>query len=186
MTDDVRRIVESVLAGDLNRYREIVRLFEDDVFRLAVPVLGSRSAAEDVTQEVFISAYRRLDVFDVRQPFRPWLMGIARNTVRNELRRRSRDAARVELYSIYLHAVSTDTASSNTQDVLEALAKCRDGLTDVAAAAIHGRYDDGLELSDLAGRLQRSLTATRQLLYRTRLTLRDCIESHLSAAGSES
>lgn len=42
----------SFLAGGLEQYREIVRAFEADVFRVAAPLLGSRSAAEDVTQEM--------------------------------------------------------------------------------------------------------------------------------------
>ena len=65
MGDSTRDIIESVLAGELDQYREIVRMFEADVFRVAAPVLGSRTAAEDVTQDVFITAYRRLDSYDL-------------------------------------------------------------------------------------------------------------------------
>ena len=61
MNDSTRKTIERVLAGELDQYRGIVRAFEADVFRVAAPVLGSRSAAEDLTQETFIIAYRRLD-----------------------------------------------------------------------------------------------------------------------------
>ncbi len=183
MSYSTREVIEQVLAGELDQYREIIRLFESDVFRVAAPVLGSRSAAEDAVQEVFIAAYRLLDKFDVEQPFRPWLMGIARNVVRNELRRRSRDESKLELYSYYLYAAARDEASTQADDVTNALTKCRESLADIAADAIRGRYDDGLSLEELAARLRRSVTATRQLLYRTRITLRDCIESRLASVG---
>ena len=187
MNDSTCKTIEKVLAGELDQYREIVRLFEADVFRVIAPVLGSRSAAEDVTQDVFIAAYRRLDSFDLSQPFRPWLLGIARNMVRNELRRRSRETARMELYSYYLDAVeSEDLPSDSQEEVSAALAKCREQLAKVAAAAIRGRYDEGLDLEAVADRLHRSVTATRQLLYRTRITLRDCVEARLVAEGGDS
>lgn len=185
MSNSTRDIIERVLAGDLDQYRKIVRLFESEVFRVAAPVLGSRSVAEDAVQEVFISAYRLLEKFDVEQPFRPWLMGIARNVVRNELRRRSRESAKLELYSHYLNASTREEESSQTVDVAAALKHCRERLADVADEAIRGRYDDGLSLDDLAERLHRSATATRQLLYRTRIALRDCIEAQLAASGGD-
>lgn len=185
MSDSTRDIIQRVLAGELDQYREIIRRFEPDVFRVAAPVLGSRSAAEDAVQEVFISAYRLLDKFDIEQAFRPWLMGIARNVVRNELRRRSRDESKLELYSYYLAAATRDETSTQTDDVTAALAKCRERLADTAADAIRGRYDDGLSLEELAARLRRSVTATRQLLYRTRIALRDCIESQLATVGGD-
>ena len=187
MHDSIREIIEKVLAGDLEQYREIVRKFEADVFRVAAPVLGSRSAAEDVTQEVFITAYRRLDSFDPTEPFRPWLLGIAANLVRNELRRRSREDVRMELYSHYLDAMANSERSADVSDAMaDALARCREQLAKTASDAIRGRYDEGLGLEALADRLDRSVTATRQLLYRTRLSLRDCIESQFASEGGDS
>lgn len=185
MSESTREIIERVLAGELDQYREIVRMFEPDVFRVAAPVLGSRSAAEDAVQVVFISAYRLLDRFDVEKPFRPWLLGISRNVVRNELRRRTRDESKLELYSYYLNAATRDKTSTQAREVSAALTTCRDRLADTAADAIRGRYEDGLSLEELAARLRRSVTATRQLLYRTRITLRDCIESQLATAGGD-
>ncbi len=186
MNDLTRETIENVLAGELDQYHDIVRFYEADVFRIAAPVLGSRSAAEDVTQEVFITAYQRLESFDLSQPFRPWLLGIAVNLVRNELRRRSRETARMELYSYYLGAVESDDRPPDSQEAASvALVKCREGLAKVAAVAIRSRYDEGLDLEAVADRLQRSVTATRQLLYRTRITLRDCIESHLASQGGD-
>lgn len=186
MKNPTREVIERVLAGELDQYRQIVRLFETDVFRAAAPLLGSRSAAEDAVQEVFISAYRLLEKFDLEQPFRPWLMGIARNVVRNELRRRSRDATKLELYSHYLDTATRGDTTTQADELATALVNCRQHLAGDAANAIRGRYDEGLSLEDLAHRLQRSVTATRQLLYRTRIVLRDCIESRLASAGGDS
>ena len=187
MNNSDREIIENVLSGDLDQYRDIVRKYEADVFRVAAPVLGSRSAAEDVTQEAFVTAYHRLDSFDLSDPFRPWLLGITANLVRNELRRRVREQSRIELYSKYLDAIATaEPSTARSSGMAAALAECRGKLASTASAAIRGRYDEGLGLEELASRLKRSVTATRQLLYRTRLSLRDCIESQLASEGGES
>lgn len=172
-------IVDRVLAGDLDQYREIITTFEDNVIRFAAPILGCRSLAEDVTQEVFFMAYQRLESFDRSRPFRPWLLGIAANVVRNEVRRRSREKSKIEIYSRFIDDMAASDGSTDVS-VAAALVKCRNKLAKAASAAIRGRYDDGLGLEALAERLQRTVTATRQLLYRTRLALRDCIESELS------
>ncbi len=186
MNQPTRSTIERVLAGELDQYREIVRTFEADVFRLAAPILGSRSAAEDVTQEAFVTAYRRLDSFDLAEPFRPWLLGIAANLVRNELRRRRRENVRMELYSHYLDAMTSSDASPKRSEAMsDALATCREQLAKTASAAIRGRYDEGLGLEALADRLQRSVDATRQLLYRTKRSLRDCIEIQLASEGGD-
>ena len=186
MSTPIHKLIGGVLAGDLDQYREIVRRFEADVFRVAAPVLGSQSAAEELTQDVFVTAYRRIDSFDLDQPFRPWLLGIARNLVRNELRRRTREASRIELYSRYIDSTTSHQASNHSDELSAALAKCRRKLSHAAAAALHGRYDQGLGLEELASQLQRSITATRQLLYRARAALRDCIEAQVAAARGDS
>ncbi len=186
MENHVSNLVGKVLAGDLDAYREIVRIFESDVYGIAAPMIGDRTAAEDITQETFLVAYERLDSFDAKQPMRPWLLGIARNLVRNEMRRRYREDSRLELYSRFVNQPLPKTEVAFTGEIATALSDCRGRLGETADAAIEARYDDGLDLEAVANRLQRSVSATRQLLYRARLALRDCIESRLAAIGAES
>ena len=66
-----------------------------------------------------------------------------------------------------------------------ALSRCKEKLNETALAAIRGKYDEGLGLEALAAKLKRSVAATKQLIYRTRLTLRDCIENQLAAEGGD-
>jgi len=182
MCESVSAIIQRVLAGELDQYREIVRIYEADVRRVVSPLIGERAVVEDLVQEAFFAAYRYLDRYDVEKPFRPWLLGIARNLLRDELKRRTREKQRMEVYSHYLAAMERESKSS-ADDFCEALAKCRGSLSNTSEQAVHLRYDQGLSIERTAQQLGRTASATQQLLYRTRIMLRDCIERRLGTDG---
>jgi RNA polymerase sigma-70 factor (ECF subfamily) len=80
-------LVVRARAGDTEAFGELVTRHQTAVFRAALAALGSAADAEDVTQEAFISAYRRLSGFRGNASFKTWLLTIAWNKAIN--RRRS-------------------------------------------------------------------------------------------------
>jgi RNA polymerase sigma-70 factor (ECF subfamily) len=78
--------------GDLDAFNALVIEHQDLVFNLCYRMLGSRPAAEDAAQEAFIAAWRALPGLR-GEAFRPWLLRIAANGCRDELRRRARRPA---------------------------------------------------------------------------------------------
>ena len=84
--DALDQLIEGARAGDLPSFNRIVLRFQDRVYGLSVRMLGSPEAAEDVSQETFIRAYRRLETFRGGK-FDSWLLTIAANLCRDELRR---------------------------------------------------------------------------------------------------
>ena len=92
-----RAIRDAVLAGDAAAWRA---WFAEHFDRLAAYVRwrcgGLADLADDVTQEAWLTAVRRLRSFDPdRGPFFGWLCGIAANATRNALRARRRSEKRV-------------------------------------------------------------------------------------------
>ena len=59
---------------------ELVELYANDVLRVCVFYLGSRSLAEDAFQDVFLKAIRKRDTFEGSCPPKYWLMATARTT----------------------------------------------------------------------------------------------------------
>jgi len=83
------RLVALTQEGDLAAFNTLVETYRGQVYNLCWRMLGLREAAEDATQEAFLSAYRNIRRF--RGPsFRAWLLRIAANTATDELRRRHR------------------------------------------------------------------------------------------------
>jgi RNA polymerase sigma-70 factor (ECF subfamily) len=78
--------------GDLPAFNQLVELHQRAVYSLSYRMIGHAAAAEDATQEAFISAFRSIGTFRGGS-FRAWLMRIAANASTDELRRRARRPA---------------------------------------------------------------------------------------------
>ncbi|HEX2445406.1 MAG TPA: sigma-70 family RNA polymerase sigma factor [Vicinamibacterales bacterium] len=75
-------------AGAEPAFREIVRRYERPVMSLLARMVNDPALAEDLAQETFLKAYRRLNTFDTERRFSSWLFRIAHNTAIDALRRR--------------------------------------------------------------------------------------------------
>lgn len=86
-------LVEQSLAGDRHAFGLIVARYQSLVCGLAYSATGSRTHSEDLAQETFVTAWRKLR--DLHDPSRlcAWLCGIARNVIHGDLRRLGRQPA---------------------------------------------------------------------------------------------
>lgn len=85
-------LVERAQQGDLDAFNLLVETHQRSVYNLSLRMIGNPAAAEDATQEAFISAFRAIRSFRGAS-FRAWLMRIAANASTDELRRRARRPA---------------------------------------------------------------------------------------------
>jgi RNA polymerase sigma-70 factor (ECF subfamily) len=84
-----RRLVVEARKGSQDAYRQLVRRYERPIFSLVLRMVRSPDLAEDLTQEVFIKAFRALDSYDDRRKLSSWLFKIAHNATIDHLRRSS-------------------------------------------------------------------------------------------------
>lgn len=80
-------LVASALRGAQEAFREIVVRFERPVYSLISRMVHDPLQAEDLAQEVFVKAFRRLDTYDPQRKFSSWLFKIAHNTTIDHLRK---------------------------------------------------------------------------------------------------
>lgn len=74
MTD--AELVEQARAGDATAFGVLVERYQHVVFRTALAVVGRRDEAEEVAQDAFLRAYRRLDGFRGDASLKTWLLAI--------------------------------------------------------------------------------------------------------------
>lgn len=90
-------LVRRAQQGDAQAFRELVQQNQRRVFHACVAVVRSQADAEDITQEVFIRAYKNLSKFEGTAKFSTWLYRIARNASIDHLRKRARrDASNID------------------------------------------------------------------------------------------
>lgn len=90
---DEQWLIERARRGDLDAFNSLVDRYQVSVYNLCLRMLGGREAAEDATQETFLSAYRAIGRLQGPQ-INAWFLRIAANACYDELRRRKRRPAR--------------------------------------------------------------------------------------------
>ncbi len=92
-----RELVEKILAKDEQAYRYFYETYRDRIYKACVYLLGYRDPdAEDVTQEVFLAALKRLPQFEFRSGLYHWLYRIAMYLCYERIRKRRRLVASLE------------------------------------------------------------------------------------------
>lgn len=82
-----RMIVERCLNGDTDSFEYLVTKYKKLVYSIALRFFNDPHLAEDVTQEVFFKAYRKLYMYDTNMKFSAWISRIAHNTCIDTLRK---------------------------------------------------------------------------------------------------
>lgn len=86
--EDDNLLIRRAAAGDIEAYGKLVERYQQRIFNLIGRLVGRREAVEDLAQEVFIKAFRKIGSFRFEASFYTWLYSIALNTCRNYYRRR--------------------------------------------------------------------------------------------------
>jgi len=87
---EASQLVQRVQAGDDGAFEELVRRYRPRIFALALHLTGSKSDADDITQDAFLRAYAKIHSFEGRSQFFTWLYRIALYRALNRKRDRGR------------------------------------------------------------------------------------------------
>jgi RNA polymerase sigma-70 factor (ECF subfamily) len=108
-------LLDRCRAGELAAYDGLVLACQDRVFNLCWRMCGSRTDAEDFTQDTFVKAFESLGRFDGRARFYTWLFRIAANLVISARRKRSRACL------VSIDATTEDTDGGGPRSLAEKL-----------------------------------------------------------------
>jgi RNA polymerase sigma-70 factor (ECF subfamily) len=90
MSQTEQKIIRKAAKGDRAAFRQLVLEHSHAMFRLAWRLSGDEGAAEDIVQEAFIKAWRKIDGFRMDASFKSWLHRITVNTAMDYLRKHVR------------------------------------------------------------------------------------------------
>ncbi len=81
-------LIARAQAGDISAFEDLVRRYRNEVYALCFYFTRNREDAWDLSQEVFIKAWRALSRFRGDSSFKTWLMRIAANHSKDHLKKR--------------------------------------------------------------------------------------------------
>jgi RNA polymerase sigma-70 factor (ECF subfamily) len=111
-------------AGDLRAFESLVRDCQADVWRFAYHLTGSRTSADDVTQEAFLHAFRALASYrGGESKFSSWLLRITRNCATDLYRKTRREELREDPVSIVRGTATPPSSPEDRLRVEEALGR---------------------------------------------------------------
>ncbi len=151
--------------------------------RAFVRTLGVDSDwVDDLAQDAFVVAYRELETFDEDRDFGKWLRGIARNLVRNELRKAGRRRIMNEVLTRHLLLARETEPDLFDAMQVSALRDCMEELPRKSRELVHSRYHEGWNATQMAEKFEIKAATIRQTLLRVRRQLYQCILQRVKEA----
>jgi RNA polymerase sigma-70 factor (ECF subfamily) len=181
---DDTTLISAARAGNVKAFGEIVMRYRSGIRAFLAMRLSNPHEAEDLAQEVFVTAFRRLDSFDIQLAPGPWLRGIAFNLLRNHLKKHRALAVggAAELEQILDQRVDERFAPLHEPPMIHALHLCLQKLTPTERDLLHRRYHDETPVQELAKATGRGTSTITMQLHRLRQALATCIRTRLSPA----
>ncbi len=170
-----RALRGAVLAGDERAWQawyqeSFAGLYAYVAWRCA----GLRDLADEVVQDTWLTAVRRIRRFDPEAgSFQGWLRGIAANVLRNHLRRRRRTAARVVPLDGQPPAPDAAARAAADRERAERIARTLAGLPERYEAVLRAKYLDQQSVAQIAEIQGETPKAVESLLTRARQAFRE-------------
>jgi len=172
-------LIARAQAGDVGAFERLSGAYADRLFMLLLRLLGDRSEAEDVAQEVMLRAWRAIPRFRGQSSYFTWLYRIAVNEANRALEKSARRPASAPIGAdeLQLPAPAADDPSRQAEnsELRRALGLALAGLPPALRTAIVLRDVEGLSTQEAAEIAGVSQAAFKSRLHQARLRVRATI-----------
>jgi RNA polymerase sigma factor (sigma-70 family) len=175
--DEDRRLVAAVRRGDDRAFEALYARYHRRIAAYVLGMVKDHGRAEDVTQEVFVAALRRMRETERPIAFKPWIYEIAKNACIDQFRRSQRteevsfDAGEGFVPSRLLGSGPTPDSAVFAKQELDHLCGAFGGLSDTHHEILVLRELEGLSYREIGERMGMSRQAVESTLFRARRRL---------------
>ena len=179
------QIISQVLSGDQQAYAQLVERYQGYVFTLALRFTKNREDAEEVSQDIFIKAYRALADFKGNSKFSTWLYTIVNNTCITFLRKKKLETHSLDKEGVFEVADSQDSGMRANQveqkSRITMVNQAISLLNPDDAEIITLFYKGEQSLEEIAQILKLETNTVKVRLHRARTRLKEKMEKYFSA-----
>lgn len=162
--------------GDTDLWREFISRQIPLLFSVFMKRWPNPSLAEELVQRSIFDAVRGLDSYDPSKGSpQEWILGIARNNIRLEIRKRAARPSTNGDISRYLQVVDTEPLPDEVLERKETTKIVRSALNSLKTkeqTVLRARYSEGLTTDEIARQMGTTKKAVYNLLYRAKISLR--------------
>lgn len=182
MEPDLKRL----RSGDLDAFESLVRTHEGAVRAFLRSRLRDWASADDLAQDVFVTAFQKIKSFRGDSSPATWLRGIAMNHLRNFVRKRREECigGSEELQAFVDAGIDTGCVAASEPDTLHLLRECLERIDGPARRLLHERYAEGRTVRELAEKHDRGYSALTMQLHRLREAMAECVKLKLEGGAS--
>jgi RNA polymerase sigma-70 factor (ECF subfamily) len=168
MGQSEQKIIRKAAAGDRVAFRGLVLEHSHAMFRLAWRLTSDESAAEDIVQEAFIKAWRKLGNFRMESSFKSWLHRITVNTAMDYLRKQSRRKQfETEEPDWEMRSQATESPGHDRQiDIRKQTEAAMMDLSEIERSALLLKHFEGHSINEIAQILEITTGACKQTIFR--------------------
>lgn len=174
MRDISDELIRKAQAGDIEAFEGIYRHYSPGVYLAALKIMHNEADAQDVTQEVFITLFHKLENFRFESALKTWVYRIAINTALN-MRKKQMKLESPQVEFIEELAVGTNESEVNIQADkdynLRIVAFLLDKLNAEQKACLVLRSIEGFSYEEIAETLNININTVRSRIRRARQTL---------------
>ena len=191
MREEDAQLVNRCLTGDGDAFGHLVKRYQQSVYATAFYYVGRYNAAEDVSQDAFLSAYKSLPRLDSPERFGPWLKEITCRTASNWLRRNGKKLKN-ETPLPYKRTISMEDARDTPVQSLEReerfsqVEQAIDSLPERYRLTVVLRYLQELSYRDICAFTGQTHDEVRGVLERATRQLRQVLLAADEESGGES
>ncbi len=175
MLDGEEKIIQDAIKGEASAFGLLYDKYQPQIYRFVYLKVGHREEAEDLTHQIFLKAWQKIDKYEHRGfPFSSWLYQISRNQIIDLYRTQKKTSDLEDIVELGENDAQLEKidVKLETERVQKAISLLKDEYQDV----IIMRFVEELSYEEMSEILDKPQTTVRVLQHRAIKQLKDILE----------
>ena len=183
-----KQIISSLQNGDFTAMKALMEIHQDYVYSLVYQMVKSHADAEEITQDVFVKVYKKIDTYQAKAKFTTWLYTIAYRTSLNYLEKKKIVFNLTEIQTSdneqdisldFIGKMEPETIREDS-DLTRILWKAIDSIPQMQGVVITLFYLQQFSVNEIAQMMSVSQNTIKINLFRGRKSLKENLQKNYS------
>jgi RNA polymerase sigma-70 factor (ECF subfamily) len=172
-----QKIVEQIKKGNIQAFESVIDAYVRRLRTFVALNAPFSDMIDEIAHETFVYAFQNIHKFETGTSLFAWFRAIAKNLIRSEIQRRTRERSNKSKYVEQQLLTFSDSQNDNkTSQKMDYLDECLGRISNRMRRLLDMKYKNSLSRDEIAVALKQSPSWVGTTLFRIRNQLKDCIE----------